>query len=131
MFGKRNSLNGNLLTIGLDIGYGVTKVVTAEQVITFPSICGHAREIKFRADELSARYPGDQIVDEDGRWFVGDLALNQLPPGGNFVCEDGQPMKLTLGMSFGRGWPKLPLAKCYLESATAKLSTSGSVQAYR
>jgi plasmid segregation protein ParM len=81
MFNKRNSLNGSLLTIGLDIGYGVTKVVTDEQVITFPSVCGHAREIKFRADDLAAKYPGDQITDEDGSWFVGDLALGQILPG--------------------------------------------------
>jgi plasmid segregation protein ParM len=81
MFNKRLSLNGSLLTIGLDIGYGVTKAVTNEQVITFPSVCGHAREIKFRADDLAAKYPGDQITDDDGSWFVGDLALGQLPPG--------------------------------------------------
>ncbi len=81
MFDKRYSLNGSLLTIGLDIGYGVTKVVTNEQVITFPSVCGHAREIKFRAEDLAAKYPGDQITDDEGCWFVGDLALGQLPPG--------------------------------------------------
>ncbi|MCC6976518.1 MAG: ParM/StbA family protein [Anaerolineae bacterium] len=81
MFHKRNSPQGSQLTIGLDIGYGVTKAVTSEQVITFPSVCGHAREIKFRAADLTAKYPGDQIKDDDGRWFVGDLALGQLPPG--------------------------------------------------
>jgi plasmid segregation protein ParM len=81
MFNKRVSLNGSLLTIGLDIGYGVTKAVTNEQVITFPSVCGHAREIKFQADDLAAKYPGDQITDDDGNWFVGDLALGQLPLG--------------------------------------------------
>jgi plasmid segregation protein ParM len=81
MFNKHFSRNGNVLTIGLDIGYGVTKVVTDDQVITFPSVCGHAREIKFRAEELAAKYPGDQITDDDGSWFVGDLALGQLLPG--------------------------------------------------
>jgi plasmid segregation protein ParM len=81
MFNKRHSLNGNVLTLGLDTGYGVTKVVTDDQVITFPSVCGHAREIKFRAEELAVKYPGDQIHDDDGGWFVGELALGQLPPG--------------------------------------------------
>jgi plasmid segregation protein ParM len=71
----------NVLTIGLDIGYGVTKAVTNDAIITFPSVCGHAREIKFRANELTEKYPGEQLTDDDGAWFVGDLALSQLPPG--------------------------------------------------
>lgn len=72
-----------VLTIGLDIGYGVTKAVAADgTTVKFPSVAGYAREIKFRADELAKRYPGDQITDESGAsWFVGDLAMSQLPPG--------------------------------------------------
>lgn len=69
------------LTVGLDIGYGVTKAVTDRAVITFPSVCGHARDIKFRAEDLAVRYPGDQVSDSAGGWFVGELALTQLPPG--------------------------------------------------
>jgi plasmid segregation protein ParM len=67
------------LTIGLDIGYGVTKAVTDQAVIMFPSVCGYAREIKFRPEELAKRYPGDQLSDDDADWFVGDLALSQVP----------------------------------------------------
>ncbi len=66
------------LTIGLDIGYGVTKAVTDKAVLMFPSVCGYAREIKFRPEDLAKRYPGDQLSD-DGDWFVGDLALSQVP----------------------------------------------------
>ena len=80
MAGKRIAPQGQL-TIGLDIGYGVVKAVTRDQVITFPSICGHAREIKFRAEEIANRYPGDQLTDDTGSWFIGDLAASQLPPG--------------------------------------------------
>jgi len=69
------------LIIGLDIGYGVVKAITPQAVITFPSVCGHARTIKFQAEEMAARHPGDQITDSEGEWFVGDLALTQLPPG--------------------------------------------------
>ena len=69
------------LTVGLDIGYGVVKAVTADAVVTFPSVCGHARAIRFQADQIALRHPGDQVVDEFGIWFVGDLALTQLPPG--------------------------------------------------
>lgn len=72
----------NKITIGLDIGYGVTKALTDDQQVVFPSVAGYAREIKFRADELAHKYPGDQIWDEDGQhWYVGDLALSQLLAG--------------------------------------------------
>lgn len=68
-------------TIGLDIGYGVTKALTGQQNVLFPSVCGHAHELKFQADEIAERHPGEQITDEDGAWFVGSLALSQLRPG--------------------------------------------------
>ena len=45
---KNTALNGSTLTIGLDIGYGVVKAVTADQMVMFPSVMGHAREIKFK-----------------------------------------------------------------------------------
>ena len=38
----KNSLPGSNLTIGLDIGYGVVKAVTSDQVVMFPSVTGHA-----------------------------------------------------------------------------------------
>jgi plasmid segregation protein ParM len=72
----------SLLTVGLDIGYGVTKALLPGQApVIFPSVCGYAREIKFKQEDLAQRYPGEQITDERGDWFVGDLALGQLPPG--------------------------------------------------
>lgn len=75
-----NNGNNGIVTVGLDIGYGVTKLVAnGSAVITFPSVVAYSREIKFRADEIAAKYPGDQIMDDDGAWFVGDLALSQSP----------------------------------------------------
>ena len=58
--GKRKTLkpNGNVLTIGLDIGYGVVKAVTDDHTITFPSVMGHAREIRFQQEEIINRHPG-------------------------------------------------------------------------
>lgn len=67
--------------VGLDIGYGVVKAVTQTQTVTFPSVAGHSRDIKFGADQIKAKYPGCQILDEDGQWFVGDLAASQIPTG--------------------------------------------------
>jgi hypothetical protein len=111
MFNKRNSLNGGLLTIGLDVGYGVTKAVTNEQVITFPSVCGHAREIKFRADEIAARHPGDQLRDNDGLWFLGDLALVQLPPGELLRLRGRTADETTMGNVFRARLAKAALGK--------------------
>jgi plasmid segregation protein ParM len=67
--------------IGMDIGYGVTKALTDRAQVAFPSVAGYARDIKFRADEIAVKYPGDQVFDDEGHWFVGDLALSQLGAG--------------------------------------------------
>jgi plasmid segregation protein ParM len=70
------------ITIGLDIGYGLVKAVTPYGAIEpFPSVYGLEREIKFRADEIARKYPGDQITDDEGSWWIGNLALSQLPQG--------------------------------------------------
>jgi hypothetical protein len=79
---KRNLKENAVHKRGLDIGYGVTKATgTGMQPVIFPSVWGHSSEIKFKADEIAAKYPGDQITDDDGSWFVGDLALSQLRAG--------------------------------------------------
>ena len=40
------------LTLGLDIGYGVTKAVTEDAAIAFPSVAGHARRLEGRLDAV-------------------------------------------------------------------------------
>lgn len=76
---KRRTKKMDKQIIGLDVGYGITKLVNGH-TITFPSVAGYARKLKFQQDEISAKYPGDQVTDSDGKWFVGDLALSQLSP---------------------------------------------------
>ncbi len=77
---KRNLTS--VVQVGVDIGYGVVKTVTVDLApVLFPSIWGYARELKFQAGETAAKYPGDQLTDEDGDWFIGNLALSQLPAG--------------------------------------------------
>lgn len=103
---KNTALPGSTLTIGLDIGYGVVKAVTTDQVVMFPSVMGHAREIKFQQDEIANRHPGDQISDDEGAWFVGDLALGQLPPGELLRLRGRTANESTMGNAF-----RLRLAK--------------------
>lgn len=101
----------NRLTIGLDIGYGAVKAVTSETALVFPSVCGHAREIKFQQDEIADRHPGDQIQDEEGSWFVGDLALIQLTPGELLRLRGRTANEDALGHLFRRRLMKVVIGK--------------------
>lgn len=69
----------HIQTVGLDVGYGFTKAMSDTAPVFFPSVAGHSHEIKFKANEISAKYPGDQLTDIHGEWFIGDLALKQVP----------------------------------------------------
>src|SRR5690349_20377314 len=111
MANKQRIPNGGVLTIGLDIGYGVVKAVTNEQIVAFPSVCGHARPIKFRADEIAAHYPGEQILDDEGAWFVGDLALSELPPGELLRLRGRTANELTIGNVFRQRLAKVAIGK--------------------
>ncbi len=108
---NNNNLRGTVLTLGLDIGYGVVKAVTDETMITLPSVMGHAREIKFQNDEIAQRHPGDQIVDDEGTWFVGDLALSQLPPGELLRLRGRTVNEATMGNAFRLRLAKVAIAK--------------------
>ena len=68
-----------IATVGLDVGYRATKAVSDGGSICFPSVAGHSHEIKFKAAEISGKYPGDQLTDTHGDWFIGDLAIKQVP----------------------------------------------------
>jgi len=101
----------SVLTIGLDIGYGVVKAVTYDQIVTFPSVMGHAREIKFQQEEIAKRHPGDQIRDDDGTWFVGDLALSQLPTGELLRLRGRTANESTMGNAFRLRLAKVAIGK--------------------
>jgi len=103
--------SSNIITIGLDIGYGVVKAITNDVVITFPSVMGHARELKFAQDDIAGRHPGDQITDDDGSWFVGDLALSQLPPGEMLRLRGRTANESTMGNAFRLRLAKVAIGK--------------------
>ena len=102
---------GSTLTIGLDIGYGVVKAVTDQTAITFPSVMGHAHEIKFQQETLQQKYPGDHITDEDGQWFVGDLALAQVPAGELLRLRGRTANEKTMGNAFRLRLAKVAIGK--------------------
>jgi len=105
-------LNGNgVLTVGLDIGYGVVKVVTDENSFGFPSVMGHAREIKFQQEAIQQKYPGDQITDDEGEWFVGDLAMAQVPAGELLRLRGRTANEKTMGNAFRLRLAKVAVGK--------------------
>jgi hypothetical protein len=58
---KTSRTAANILTIGLDIGYGVVKVVTDDTAFSFPSVTGHAREIKFQQGTIQQSIPATRL----------------------------------------------------------------------
>ena len=108
---KKPTLPGSTVTMGLDIGYGVVKAVTADQVVMFPSVMGHAREIKFQQEDMARRHPGDQMTDDEGDWFVGDLALAQLPPGELLRLRGRTANESTMGNAFRLRLAKVAIGK--------------------
>ncbi|MBE2268423.1 MAG: ParM/StbA family protein, partial [Anaerolinea sp.] len=77
----------------------------------FPSVMGHAREIKFQQEEISKRHPGDLIRDEEGLWFVGDLALAQLPPGELLRLRGRTANEALMGNAFRLRLAKVAIGK--------------------
>jgi plasmid segregation protein ParM len=102
---------GDMLTIGLDIGYGVVKAVTDHAAIAFPSVMGHAREIRFQRETIQQKYPGDQIRDDEGEWFVGDLALTQIPPGELLRLRGRTANEQAMGNAFRLRLAKVAISK--------------------
>lgn len=103
--------DGGILTVGLDIGYGVVKAVTDDRFVNFPSVAGHAREFKFQQDQIQGWYPGDQITDDEGTWFVGDLALKHMPPGELLRLRGRTANEETMGNAFRVRLAKAAIAK--------------------
>lgn len=98
-------------TIGLDIGYGVIKWITdQDKAGSFPSVWGRAKAFKYGEEQTAARYPGDQLSDDDGSWFTGELSLAQHRPEEQRKLrgekEDGNAARLRLAKAaLGKAFP--------------------------
>lgn len=66
-------------TVGLDIGYGEVKVVTAKEALKFPSVYARATDMKFTTAKTATEYPGETITDDEGKWIVGFMAQKHAP----------------------------------------------------
>lgn len=103
----------SIITVGLDIGYGNTKGIADTGTVVFPSVAGYARDIKFSADEISGKYPGDQLTDNQGDWFVGELALKQIPEAQLLMLKGRTANEDELGMAFRLRMMYAALAKLF------------------
>jgi plasmid segregation protein ParM len=108
---KAEPVMPTVVDLGLDIGFGATKAVAVSKSVVFPSVCGYARDIKFRANELSEKHPGERITDDDGEWFVGDLALSHLLPGELLRLRGRTANEATMGNMFRARMAKAAMGK--------------------
>lgn len=106
---KRTSQS--ILIVGLDVGYGVTKGITLSASLLFPSVAGYARKLDFNASKIAADYPGDQLRDDDGDWFIGELALSQLRPGDLLRLRGRTANRDALGNAFRVRMAKAAIGK--------------------
>lgn len=64
--------------IGIDIGYGYTKAVSAGRSVTQPSLIGPAVTVKYHSDLISNGH-GLRLDFPGQAWFLGELARLQSP----------------------------------------------------
>lgn len=68
---KKKNQGSTLETIGVDIGYGVTKAVNEGDSVSFPSVWGRATETRFQTSATAENYRGDDLTDDEGDWLIG------------------------------------------------------------
>lgn len=115
------------INVGIDAGYGAVKAMIAgEPPVVFPSVYGYAVNIAYQADEIAARYPGDQITDDGQDWFVGELAMSQLRAGELLMLRGRSGTADDVGVE-----ARLRLIKAALGKLLGKLVTNGDMVTIR
>lgn len=110
---RKTQPTSEVQTVGLDIGFGYTKAINDADSVMFPSVTAHAREIKFNADKTAAAHPGDQLTDNEGSWFIGDLALTQGREGDIIRLRGRTADESAIGNVFRTRLAKAALGKLY------------------
>ncbi|MEO1669155.1 MAG: hypothetical protein AAFU54_31335, partial [Chloroflexota bacterium] len=60
---------------------------------------------------IQGKYPGDQITDTEGKWFVGDLAMAQVPAGELLRLRGRTANEKTMGNAFRLRLAKVAVGK--------------------
>jgi len=59
------------IPVGLDVGYGFTKVGTSKKVIRFSSIVGRAERLVYQPENFGLDQPGNAVILNKRSYFVG------------------------------------------------------------
>lgn len=100
------------MRVGIDVGYGYTKVVTGHSSIIFPSRVGPARELSFSLRE-NADVRGETVEYQGEQFFVGDKSRHS-------------DITYTLRT---RGWVESKMYGALLTSAMMRALNSGEAAA--
>lgn len=95
----KNTLSQSPVVVGFDCGYGHVKAIHGEDFVVFPSVAAHAHALKFKADEISAKYPGHLLQDGNEEWFTGELAVRQAPASEQIILQ-GRDNNVEENMQF-------------------------------
>lgn len=105
----------DVVIAGVDIGFGATKVVAlvGEHIysVVFPSTYGRGHKFHYQEEDISARYPCEQLQDENGLWFVGKLAYSQLREGEQRILRGRAVDEEALTTPFRRRIFQVAMAK--------------------
>ncbi len=66
-----------MVPVGLDVGYGFTKVATSKKVIRFSSTVGRAERLAYQPENFGLDQPGNAVILNKRSYFVGELAEKQ------------------------------------------------------
>lgn len=110
---KRKQKRKEVFHVGLDIGYGNIKVVTGGTNFKFPSVSGHARDVRFGGDSIASQFPNEQVEHDGGSWWVGNLASEQLKAAEQRRLRGRSTNSDQQGMNFRVLMMKSALAKLF------------------
>ena len=104
--------------IGIDIGFGFTKVTNGRQELVFKSVLGEATDIQFQEQVLEGVNGDDHLQAEiDGKsWFVGELAERQSNvrfftlDQSQFIAQFAKNLALTATAKMAAGF--VPISIC-------------------
>lgn len=113
MVRKQKAATAQVHDVGLDVGYGYTKALGYGAPVVFPSIAGYARDLGYQRDEIIAKHPGDFLADDEGEWFIGRLAQDQLKTAEQLHLRGRTANEQTIGNVFRVRMTRAALGKMF------------------
>lgn len=99
--------------VGLDVGYGYTKALGYGAPVLFPSIAGYASDLGHQREKIMQSHPGDYLSDDEGDWFIGRLAQDQLKTAEQLHLRGRTADEQTIGNVFRVRMTRAALGKMF------------------